>query len=50
MTLSDARKRVKDSCRIVTYDQLINDSLESYQNYLDKEKEIGKIRAILDKL
>jgi hypothetical protein len=37
--------------RIYPYDQLINESLESYGEYLEREKNVvGKLKALLDKI
>jgi hypothetical protein len=38
------------NARIVYYDYLIEQSLESYSEYLNKQKEVGRIRSIIDKL
>lgn len=50
MSFQDAQDKVKGSCRLIQYDQLINDSLESYSEYLAKEAEIGKLRQIIENL
>lgn len=36
--------------RIMTYDQLIEYALNSYNDYLERNKEVGKIRKLIDKL
>lgn len=36
--------------RVITYDQLINHAQVSYQDYIDKNSEVGKIRKLIDKL
>jgi hypothetical protein len=38
------------NARVITYDQLINHAQSSYSEYLEKNKEVGKIRSLLDKL
>lgn len=50
MTISQANEKLGNSGRILTYDLVINDSLESYQEYLDTQKEVGKLRALIDKI
>lgn len=36
--------------RIITYDQLIEHSLNSYKDYLERNKEVGKIRKLINEL
>lgn len=36
--------------RILTYDQLIEYALNSYKDYLERNKEVGKIRKLIEKL
>ncbi len=36
--------------RVMTYDQLIEQALNSYKDYLDRNKEVGKIRKLIEKL
>lgn len=36
--------------RVIYYDDLIAQSLESYRTYLDKDKALGKLRGIISKL
>jgi len=36
--------------RIMTYDELISSALDSYKDYLARNKEVGKIRKMLDRL
>lgn len=36
--------------RIYPYDQLIEESLNSYQEYLEKEKIVGKLKTLLDEI
>lgn len=51
MTLDEANNILKPSNgRIITYDKLIEDSLNSYQGYLDTESKIGKLRQLIDKI
>lgn len=50
MTFYEAQEKVKASCRLIQYDQLIEESLSAYSDYLEKEKEIGKIKSIIEKL
>jgi hypothetical protein len=38
------------NARWVTYDQLIDEALGSYQDYLDANEQISRLQAILDKL
>jgi Histidine kinase-, DNA gyrase B-, and HSP90-like ATPase len=38
------------NARVITYDQLIAHAQASYQDYLDKNKEVGKIRELINKL
>lgn len=50
MTISEANEKLKGDGRILSYDLVINDSLESYQEYLDSQKEVGKLRELIDKI
>ena len=36
--------------RVLTYDQLIEHALNSYKEYLDQNKEVGRIRKLIEKL
>lgn len=36
--------------RVLTYDQLIEHALSSYKEYLERNKEVGKIRKLIEKL
>lgn len=36
--------------RYITYDQLIQETRDSYRDYLDKEKEISRIQQLIDNL
>lgn len=38
------------NARVITYDKLIENAQSSYQEYLDQNKRVGKIRAIIEKL
>ncbi len=38
------------NARVIYYDFLIDQSLEAYGTYLDKQKEVSRIRAIIEKL
>ncbi len=38
------------NARYVTYDSLINDAMEGYKSYLDKEKEVERIRTLIKDL
>ena len=38
------------NAHVITYDQLISNAQASYQEYLDKNKQVGKIRAMIEKL
>lgn len=50
MTISEANEKLKGDGRILSYDLVINDSLESYQEYLDSQKEVGKLKELIDKI
>jgi hypothetical protein len=39
-----------EGARLVYYDTLVEHSIQSYQTYLEKNKEIGKIRALIEKI
>ena len=41
---------MKGDGRILSYDLVINDSLESYQEYLDSQKEVGKLKELINKI
>lgn len=36
--------------RIIYYDQLIEQSLKAYSNYLDRQKDVSKLRRIIDNI
>jgi hypothetical protein len=38
------------NARFITYDELIQDSRNSYRDYLDKEKELTKIQALIESI
>lgn len=38
------------NARVYFYDELINDALESYGEYLKREEEVGKLKKILEKI
>lgn len=38
------------NARIIHYDELISQSLKSYSDYLDRQKEISKLRKIIEKV
>lgn len=50
MTISEANEKLKGDGRILSYDLVINDSLESYQEYLDSQKEVGKLKELINKI
>lgn len=50
MSLGQASEILGNSARILFYDQVINDSLESYKDYLEKHRAIGRIRDIIDRI
>lgn len=50
MTISEANEKLKGDGRILSYDLVINDSLESYQEYLESQKEVGKLKELIDKI
>ncbi len=39
-----------EDARLVYYDTLVENSINSYQTYLDKNREIGKIRDLIEKI
>lgn len=50
-TIDKANKLLNtEDARILFYDQLIEDALESYKDYLEKEKEVGEIRKLIEQL
>lgn len=50
MSAAEATEKLGDSGRILFYDQVINDSLESYKDYLEKHRTIGRLREIIDRI
>lgn len=38
------------NARLIYYDDLIQDSLQAYSDYLDQQKEVSKLRQIIDKI
>jgi dissimilatory sulfite reductase (desulfoviridin) alpha/beta subunit len=38
------------NARYITYDQLIKETIDSYQDYLDKQKKISNIVALIEKI
>ena len=49
--LNNANNHLKTlNARIVFYDQLIENALQSYSLYVEKNKAVGKIRTLIDKL
>lgn len=54
-TDKDPEQKIKDilsgeQARYITYDQIINDSIESYKGYLDAQEKAGKIQEIIAKI
>ena len=52
---SESRQEIERSLaakniRVITYKQLIRDAEASYQHYLEKSKDIGRIRRLLDEI
>ncbi len=48
---ADISKRLEtEGARLIYYDTLIEQSLQSYQTYLEKNKEIGTIRELIEKI
>ena len=52
---SESRQEIEQSLaakniRVITYKQLIRDAEASYQHYLEKSKDIGRIRRLLDEI
>lgn len=50
MSLEEANKKLAGSGRIITYDMLIHNALESYSEYLEREAKVGKLRALIDQI
>lgn len=51
MSIQEANKNLStNNARILFYDQLIEDALNSYKDYLDREKEVGKIKELISRL
>jgi hypothetical protein len=46
----DRRSLYEQGAQIITYEQLINDSYNAYQAYLDAGKSTNKIDEILERL
>ncbi|MCH5226651.1 MAG: hypothetical protein J1F16_02360 [Muribaculaceae bacterium] len=50
MTLEQANQKLAGDARIITYDQIIFESLQSYSEYIQKQKGIGKIKKLIDSI
>lgn len=50
MSLKEANDKLAGSGRIITYDTLIHNALESYSEYMDREARVGKLRALIDQI
>ncbi len=50
MSLEEANDKLAGSGRIITYDTLIHNALESYSEYLEREAKVGKLRALIDQI
>lgn len=50
MSLEEANNKLAGSGRIITYDMLIHNALESYSEYLEREAKVGKLRALIDQI
>ena len=50
MSLKEANDKLAGSGRIITYDTLIHNALESYSEYLEREAKVGKLKALIDQI
>lgn len=50
MTLEEANQKLAGDARIMTYDQIIFESMQSYSEYLKRQSGIGKIRKIIESI
>lgn len=50
MTLEEANQKLGGDARIMTYDQIIFESMQSYSEYLKRQSGIGKIRKIIESI
>ena len=50
MSLEEANNKLAGSGRIIIYDMLIHNALESYSEYLEREAKVGKLRALIDQI
>lgn len=50
MSLEEANRLLAGNGRILTYDQIIFESMQSYSEYLRRQKDIGKLRKIIDSI
>lgn len=50
MSLKEANDKLAGSGRIITYDTLINNALDSYSEYLEREARVGKLRSLIDQI
>lgn len=50
MSLKEANDKLAGSGRIITYDTLIHNALDSYSEYLEREAKVGKLRSLIDQI
>lgn len=50
MSLQEANEKLAGSGRIITYDTLIHNALDSYSEYLEREARVGKLRSLIDQI
>lgn len=50
MTLEEANQKLAGDARIMTYDQIIFESMQSYSEYLKRQSGIGKIRKLIESI
>lgn len=50
ISLKEANDKLAGSGRIITYDTLIHNALDSYSEYLDREAKVGKLRSLIDQI
>ena len=50
MSLKEANDKLAGSGRIITYDKLIHNALDSYSEYLEREAKVGKLRSLIDQI
>ena len=50
MSLQKANSLLAGEGRILTYDQIILESMQSYSEYMNRQKGIGKLRRLIDSI